>query len=179
MHKNKQWKNGKQQFWAEYGLISILALAERCRNPAVTAVNWELSSDTKPELSPQPHDRIPGVSHEWWWAPHSPPLNPTKPAAPTHLIKDVKNNVAAENTVMTISNLAFHLLGPKTAPISQVLFVCLLLFGHIACGTFPTRDGTHVPCAGRRTLNHWTSREALHWTFFLWIPIVDIWNCIW
>ena len=79
MHKNKQWKNGKQQFWAEYGLISILALAEGCRNLAVTAVNWGPSSGTKPELSPQPHTRFPGVDHGWWWAPCSPPLNPTKP----------------------------------------------------------------------------------------------------
>ena len=168
MHKNKQWKNGKQQFWAEYGLISILGLAEGCRNLAVTAVNWGLSSGTKPELSPQPHTRIPGVDHGWWWAPCSPPLNPTKPAAPIHLIKDVKNN-AAENTVMTISNLAFHLLGPTTALIPQVWFVCCccccLAMQHV--GPSPTRDGTHVPCIGRRTLNHWSSREALHWGFLV------------
>ena len=29
-----------------------------------------------------------------------------------------------------------------------------------ACGIFPTRDQTHVPCIGRWTLNHWTTREA-------------------
>ena len=25
-----------------------------------------------------------------------------------------------------------------------------------------TRDCTHVPCIGRRTLNHWTTGEVLH-----------------
>ena len=34
---------------------------------------------------------------------------------------------------------------------------------HAACGILSslTRDQTHVPCVGRRILNHWTSREVL------------------
>ena len=26
-----------------------------------------------------------------------------------------------------------------------------------------TRDQAHVPCTGMQILNHWTTREALHW----------------
>ena len=95
-------------------------------------------------------------------------IEPYQASAPIHLIKDVKNNVAAENTVMTISNLAFHLLGPTTALIPQVRFVCCcccLAMQHV--GPSPTRDGTHVLYIGSRTLNHWSSREALHWGFLV------------
>ena len=27
----------------------------------------------------------------------------------------------------------------------------------------PTRDRTHIPCVGRRTPNHWTTKEVLGW----------------
>ena len=26
--------------------------------------------------------------------------------------------------------------------------------------SYPTRDGTHTPCFGRQTLNHWTARKV-------------------
>ena len=31
----------------------------------------------------------------------------------------------------------------------------------------PARDRTHIPCPGRRTLNHWTTREVLGCLFFV------------
>ena len=31
--------------------------------------------------------------------------------------------------------------------------------------SFPTRDQTHVPCIGRRILNHWTTMEVPSWGF--------------
>ena len=125
--------------------LVILGLAEGCRNLAVTAVNWGLSSGTKPELSPQPHTRIPGVDHGWWWAPCSPPLNPTKPAAPIHLIKDVKNN-AAENSDDYIK-LGFSLIGTNDSPHPSgvICLLLLLLFGHAACGTFPNQGWNPCP----------------------------------
>ena len=30
----------------------------------------------------------------------------------------------------------------------------------------PTRDQTHIPCIGRRILNHWTTRELLRLGLF-------------
>ena len=27
--------------------------------------------------------------------------------------------------------------------------------------SFPTRDHAHTPCIGRRSLNHWTTRDVL------------------
>ena len=32
----------------------------------------------------------------------------------------------------------------------------------VAC-RIPTRDRTHVPCIGRRILNHWSTREVPNW----------------
>lgn len=42
----------------------------------------------------------------------------------------------------------------------------------VACGMrrlqSPTRDQTHAPCSGSRSLNHWTIREVPRtWTFNL------------
>ena len=36
-----------------------------------------------------------------------------------------------------------------------------------ACGTFPDQGSNHVPCIGRRILNHCATREALLFTFVL------------
>ena len=36
--------------------------------------------------------------------------------------------------------------------------LCLVVSGHV--GSSWIRDPTHVPCFGRRTLSHWTTREA-------------------
>ena len=38
----------------------------------------------------------------------------------------------------------------------------------------PTRDGTHVPCIGRRILSHWTTREVSSAVFFLFILQVTV-----
>ena len=105
--------------------INNMALAERRRKLAVTAVSWGAFQWYQAWAQPSaPQARSPGAAHEW--SLHSPLPNPTRSAGPVHLIKDVKNNAGGENTVMAISNVAFHLLGPKTAPISHVLSVMCL-----------------------------------------------------
>ena len=60
--------------------------------------------------------------------------------------------------------------------LKSVESVILLLLFYVLCFwpramwnlSFPTRDRTHVPCIGRSSLNHWTTREVplsslLHW----------------
>ena len=43
-----------------------------------------------------------------------------------------------------------------------------LAFSMLAIWSLPTRDQTHLPCFGRQSLNHWTTRDpllCLFWSF--------------
>ena len=42
----------------------------------------------------------------------------------------------------------------------QLCFAGLVALQHMNLSS-PTRDQTHIPCIGRRILNHWSSREVL------------------
>ena len=60
-------------------------------------------------------------------------------------------------------------------------FVTILLLFYILVFWLPgiwdlhslTRDGTHVPCIGRRSLSHWTTREVFWFLCFLIQPCRD------
>ena len=46
--------------------------------------------------------------------------------------------------------------------IESVAIFTFWLFGHEACGILPPwlGNGTYIPCIGRRSLNHWITREV-------------------
>ena len=46
-------------------------------------------------------------------------------------------------------------------PLSFTAFIILLLPSYALAVRSPTRDQTHTLCAGRRSLNHWATREVL------------------
>ena len=56
--------------------------------------------------------------------------------------------------------------GPFLKSLLNLLQYCFCsvfwFFGCEACGNLssPTRDRTHTPCIGRRSLNHWAAREV-------------------
>ena len=50
----------------------------------------------------------------------------------------------------------------------SVLFVFILARRHVDLSSL-TWDLTHIPCIGRQSLNHWTTREVLETLFLVFI----------
>ena len=55
----------------------------------------------------------------------------------------------------------FSCCGAQALGVRASVVVAHGLSCFVACGIFPTRARTHVPCIGRQILNHCTTREAL------------------
>ena len=50
--------------------------------------------------------------------------------------------------------------------------------GSVVAARFPTRDGTHISCIGRRVLNHWTTWEVPLFVYFLLSSVCSSLLCI-
>ena len=55
------------------------------------------------------------------------------------------------------SSFLINYLGLPQVLIVEHVLSCPLVYGIFS---YPTRDGTHIPCVGKWLLNHWTIREV-------------------
>ena len=63
----------------------------------------------------------------------------------------------------------------QTLGCKDSVVVGLVALWHV--GSSWTRDWIHVPCTGRQTLNHWTSREVKSMAFLTFV--VQSLSCVW